>query len=440
MKHLKKSSKKSYLLTPFLVLAFWFGSVHEVWSQNTLSKETQNFTEFKGKILDAQTNKVLVFATITIKGTNASTVSNAQGDFVLKVPNSLLKNALEVSFLGYETLTKQLDVKVSNAFNLALEPAAIALNEVDLIIPKYAKTLVEETLASKGENYFNNPTLMTAFYRETIKKRRKNVSLSEAVVSIYKSSYVSNRKDDLALYKARKSTDYAKLDTLALKLQGGPFNTLYIDVMKYPEYLFSETYMDRYKFSYGSATRVNDQLVYIVNFEPRSYLEEPLFKGQLFIDVEHKILTKAIFSLDLSNPIEAARLFVKKKPKNANVWPTKVAYRVDYREKDNKWYYGYSNLQLSFKIDWDDKLFNSVYTLNCEMAITDWENTDRDQMPKRRDLLKTSMILTDEAIGFSDPDFWGNYNIIEPEKSIENAIKKIRKQLSKAKEKGVVNP
>ena len=436
MKHLKKS----YLLTPFLVLAFWFGSVHEVWSQNTLSKETQNFTEFKGKILDAQTNKVLVFATITIKGTNASTVSNAQGDFVLKVPNSLLKNALEVSFLGYETLTKQLDVKVSNAFNLALEPAAIALNEVDLIIPKYAKTLVEETLASKGENYFNNPTLMTAFYRETIKKRRKNVSLSEAVVSIYKSSYVSNRKDDLALYKARKSTDYAKLDTLALKLQGGPFNTLYIDVMKYPEYLFSETYMDRYKFSYGSATRVNDQLVYIVNFEPRSYLEEPLFKGQLFIDVEHKILTKAIFSLDLSNPKEAARLFVKKKPKNANVWPTKVAYRVDYREKDNKWYYGYSNLQLSFKIDWDDKLFNSVYTLNCEMAITDWENTDRDQMPKRRDLLKTSMILTDEAIGFSDPDFWGNYNIIEPEKSIENAIKKIRKQLSKAKEKGVVNP
>ena len=131
---------------------------------------------------------------------------------------------------------------------------------------------------------------------------------------------------------------------------------------------------------------------------------------------------------------------MKKKPKNANVWPTEISYRVDYREKDHKWYYGYSNLELSFKINWNDKLFNSVYTLNCEMAITDWENTDRDQMPKRKDLLRTSMILTDEAVGFSDPDFWGNYNIIEPEKSIENAIKKIRKQLSKAKEKGVVNP
>jgi hypothetical protein len=170
-------------------------------------------------------------------------VSNAQGDFILKVPNSLLKNAVEVSFLGYETLTKQLDLSTSNDFNLALEPVAFALSEVDLVIPKDARTLVEETLARKGENYFNSPTLMTAFYRETIKKRRKNVSLSEAVVSIYKSPYISNRKDDVALYKARKSTDYTKLDTLALKLQGGPFNTLYVDVMKYPEYLFSDSYI-----------------------------------------------------------------------------------------------------------------------------------------------------------------------------------------------------
>jgi hypothetical protein len=74
------------------------------------------------------------------------------------------------------------------------------------------------------------------------------------------------------------------------------------------------------------------------------------------------------------------------------------------------------------------------------MAVTDWENTDRASLPKRKDLMKTSMILTDEAIGFSDPDFWGSYNIIEPEKSIENAIKKIIKQLSKSKENELVKP
>jgi hypothetical protein len=210
--------------------------------------------------------------------------------------------------------------------------------------------------------------------------------------------------------------------------------------MKYPEYLFSEDYIDSYRFSYGSSTRIDDQLVYLVNFEPLNSSSETLFKGTLYIDITHKILTSALFSMDLKDPKAAARLFVKRKPKNANVWPTEVSYRVDYREKEGKWYYGYSNLLLSFKIDWDDKLFNSVYSLQCEMAITDWKNSQRSELPKRKDLIKKSIILTDEAIGFSDPDFWGDYNIIEPEKSIENAIRKIRRQLSKANDNKVVKP
>jgi len=440
MKHFKSPLKK-FLWAPICILIFFGLSSNELLLAQENSTQTDlSFVEFKGKVLDTQNKKPLIFASITIEGTNAGTISNAQGDYILKVPKELLKKSVVVSFLGYQTQSIALDVSKANHLNLLLEPAVITLNEVDLIIPKNARTLVEETLAKKGDNYFNDPTLMTAFYRETIKKRRKNVSLSEAVVSIYKSPYNSEKEDAISLYKARKSTDYSKLDTLALKLQGGPFNTLYIDIMKYPEYLFSSTYIEFYQFSYGSSTRVNDQLIYTVNFEPKPNAGEPLFKGSLYIDVENKILTTAIFSLDLTDAKAAANLFVKRKPKNANVWPTQVDYRVDYREKNNKWYYGYSNLMLEFKIDWDDKLFNSVYSLNCEMAVTDWENTDRASLPKRKDLMKTSMILTDEAIGFSDPDFWGSYNIIEPEKSIENAIKKIIKQLSKAKENQLVKP
>ncbi len=432
--------KKSLYLAAFLLLGLGWLSTNQLHAQENSSESKTQFTEFKGTVLDAQTKKPLVFATISLEGTNASTISNSQGDYLLKVPNTLLNKAVVVSFLGYESIRVLLDPDKAGDFDLALQETAIALNEVDVVVPKDAKTLVQETLAKKGENYFDSPTKMTAFYRETIKKRRKNVSLSEAVVNVYKSAYNSEKEDDISLYKARKSTDYSKLDTLALKLQGGPFNTLYVDVMKYPEYLFSEDYIDSYRFSYGSSTRIDDQLVYLVNFEPLESSSETLFKGTLYIDITHKILTSALFSMDLKDPKAAARLFVKRKPKNANVWPTEVSYRVDYREKEGKWYYGYSNLLLSFKIDWDDKLFNSVYSLQCEMAITDWKNSQRSELPKRKDLIKKSIILTDEAIGFSDPDFWGDYNIIEPEKSIENAIRKIRRQLSKANDNKVVKP
>ena len=68
------------------------------------------------------------------------------------------------------------------------------------------------------------------------------------------------------------------------------------------------------------------------------------------------------------------------------------------------------------------------------MAVTDWVFISEDQIPRTKDLIKSSVILSDEADGFSDPNFWGAYNIIEPDKSIESAIRKIQRQLRQAQE------
>jgi hypothetical protein len=37
--------------------------------------------------------------------------------------------------------------------------------------------------------------------------------------------------------------------------------------------------------------------------------------------------------------------------------------------------------------------------------------------------------MMDKLTDFADPEFWGEYNIIEPEKSIETAIKKIQRKI-----------
>tara|TARA_R110000796_G_scaffold252631_1_gene389196 strand:- start:77948 stop:79288 length:1341 start_codon:yes stop_codon:yes gene_type:complete len=400
--------------------------------------ENDSFNQYKGKVVDADSNKELVFASLSIDGTNISTVTNTEGEFSLKVPSTLKEGSVTVSFLGYKSkIVNLLDLKDSHN-KIALETSITELSEVNIVVPKDAEALVIETFKKKGQNYFEDPTLMTAFYRETIKKRRKNVSLSEAVVNIYKAPYSSSQRDAVELYKARKSTDYDKLDTLALKLQGGPFNALFVDIMKYPEYVFTEATIPMYTYTFERSARINDKLIYVVNFKQKEDQIDQLYKGQLFIDAENKILTSAIYSLDITNKEDAARMFVKKKPAKANVYPTEIAYRVDYREKNNKWYYGYSNVLLEFKINWDDRLFNSVYSMTCEMAVTDWEKNMSGTTLKGKEKLKRNIILSDEAIGFSDPDFWGEYNIIEPEKSIESAIKKIQKQLKKDKIGGTV--
>ena len=398
-----------------------------------IAQEQEAFSKYSGSVVDSKTDSPLVFATLTIEDSNISTITNTEGEFSLKIPNNIAYKNIKVSFLGYQSKIIPLDQLTTVLNKIKLDVSVTKLSEVDLSVPKDAATLVVQTLQKKGENYFEDPTLMTAFYRETIKKRRKNVSLSEAVVNIYKTPYTSSRRDDVTLYKSRKSTNYDKLDTLALKLQGGPFNALFVDIMKYPDYIFSDDILNTYKFSFDRSTRVNDRLIYIVDFKQYENIPTPLFKGKLYIDAEKKILTSAIYSLNITDKESASKLFVRKKPKNANVWPTEVAYRVDYREKKNKWYYGYSNVLMTFKIDWDKKLFNSTYTMACEMAITDWKTNPDSKLPKVKERMKSSIILNDEAIGFSDPDFWGEYNIIEPEKSIESAIKKIQRQLKRVK-------
>jgi hypothetical protein len=395
--------------------------------------QTTNYTEFAGEVLDADSKKPLIFATLTVDNTNVTTITNSEGQFSLKVPNEYKENKLTIAFLGYKTkqiAIAELELKKNKIF---MNEFVMALSEASIDAPNDAEALVKETLNKKGDNYLNESTVMTAFYRETIKKRRTNVSLSEAVVNIYKTPYSSKKTDALELYKARKSTDYTKLDTVALKLQGGPFNTLFVDMIKYPNYIFTPETLAYYDFSFDTSTRVNDQLIYVIDFKQKPEIIDPLYFGKLYIDAENKILTSAIYSLNITDKRLASQMFVRRKPKNAEVWPTEVSYRVDYREKNGKWYYGYSNVLLEFKINWDKRLFNSVYSMNCEMAITDWEKNTDNAFPKYKDRMKSSIILSDEAIGFSDPDFWGEYNIIEPEKSIESAIKKIQRQLRKDK-------
>ncbi|MCX2681378.1 carboxypeptidase-like regulatory domain-containing protein [Galbibacter sp. EGI 63066] len=414
------------LLMPFLFFLCCCFSVNA-------QEEPLTYKEFKGTVVDNETGNDLVFATLTVENTNISSITNSEGEFALKVPVANLDNNVTVSFLGYEQKTMPLSILSRNGNKIHLDPVSIELAEVDVSVPKDALALVKSMLKKNGENYFDTPVKMTAFYRETIKKRRKDASLSEAVAYIYKQPNSSGRRDIVDLYKSRKSTNYSRLDTIALKLQGGPFTPLFVDIMKYPEYIFADDLINQYSFSFSPSTTINSKPVYVVNFKQHDYLTEPLFYGKLFIDMETQALASAVFNLNVENRRSAGELLVRRKPSNIRVYPTEASYRVDYRIQNGKWYYGYGNVQLAFVVDRKRKLFNSKYYVSSEMAITDWQLDGSGKDIKRRERVKPTIIIADEASGFSDPEFWGAYNVIEPEKSIESAISKIQRQLKREK-------
>jgi hypothetical protein len=61
------------------------------------------------------------------------------------------------------------------------------------------------------------------------------------------------------------------------------------------------------------------------------------------------------------------------------------------------------------------------------MAVTDWKKQDNKEAIATQKLT-SNVIMSDKVQSLADPDFWGEYNIIEPEKSIETAIRKLQKK------------
>ncbi len=405
-----------------------------LWSQTLLASDAEplvEFTEYKALIIDKVTGKTLPFSNIVLQGTNIATITNTEGEFSIKVPTTIKNPKISVQYMGYKNKLISLSELSSQGNKIELQPITMELPEIS-VISKDAVALVEAMMNKLEENYPTSEILMTAFYRETIKKNKSYASLSEAVVDIHKQSYKREYKSDLVkLYKARKQTDYNKVDTLVFKLMGGPFNCLYLDIMKNPTLIFTDNMIKNYNFSFDRSTRLDNQLIYIVDFKQNKDYLEPLYYGKLYIDAQSLALKTAIFSVNLENKEASTNMFVVKKPLNAKVYPVQANYRIDYTESDGKWYYSYSRVDLGLRINWKRKLFNTTYYASVEMAVTDRTLMTDEKSIRYKERMKPSIIISDEPNGFSELDFWGEYNVIEPERSIESAIKKIQKNLEK---------
>ncbi len=410
------------------VLVFLFLAVSGM--EQVLAQESDNFKEFKGVVMNKRTKKTLEFATLSVSNTNISSVSNLDGQFSLKVPSENLGESVRISYLGYQTLTMPLSEFKAEGSQIEMVESFEKLPDVNIAdVDPYV--VMKRAMENRGNNSLKEPLIVKAFYRESIKKRRTYASLSEAVVDIYRSPFASEAKDYVTLDKARKSTDYRKIDTLVIKLQGGPYNNIGMDMVRNRDLFFSYDMFDIYNFKFDKMVNMNNKNVYVIDFKQKSSIVEPFYQGKLYIDAQTYSLVKTEFSLNLDNMVKAKKFFVKKKPINADVIPLDTKYIIDYREQDGKWHFNYSRIELSFKVKWDKKLFNSIYNISIEMAVTDWKVNEDKEVVRSRDRMRRSVILNDQASGFSDPEFWGERNVIEPDKSIDNAIRKIQRNYEK---------
>ncbi len=92
-------------------------------------EDTLAYESYTGKVLDKETKKPVVFANVILKGTSIGTVTNADGEFLIKAPGESDVQVLEVTHIGYATkLIKLLDLEGDD---LVSERCAVTLGHMD---------------------------------------------------------------------------------------------------------------------------------------------------------------------------------------------------------------------------------------------------------------------------------------------------------------------
>lgn len=402
-----------------------------VWSSTNIFAQEENsqFISYEGLIKNAVNNETLPFASVMLDGTSIATVSNSDGEFVIKVDKNNKANKLLISYIGYKNKSVGLsEFEKEKSLTIKLEPVTEHLKELT-IRPADGSEIIRKVLNNVSTNYSTKPMAMTGFYRETIKNRKNYVAISEAIVNIYKSPYNNDLQfDQVKIDKGRKSSNVEKMDTLFIKLQGGPAISMLLDVVKNPYNVFTEDYDKIYSFDFENVVSINDRLHYVIDFKQNSHINEPYFYGKLYIDIERLAISDAIFSLNLDNEEEASRIFIRKKPAGVTITPLNTTYRASYTIQEDTWFFNYARAEVKFVMNWEKKLFNSTISLMSELAVTDRFPAETSQKIERKERFGTNDFMEEEVQAFFDPEYWGDYNLIEPDASIEQAIRKLYRQ------------
>lgn len=154
----------------------------------------QSGNVLKGKILDASNKEPIPFANISVVNTNIGTISDIDGNFVMK--NVHFPIELNISYVGYETKKILLEQLPSKPLKILLKAQTINLPEL-IIKPTEnpAHRIIRQVIENRNRN---NPEQLNSF---------KYVSYNKLIFTIdkktisYKIDTISIKKEDNNRYK-----------------------------------------------------------------------------------------------------------------------------------------------------------------------------------------------------------------------------------------------
>jgi len=392
------------------------------------SKANEPILNITGRIIDKDTRNPLPFANLSILGKSIGTITNEDGFFSFKIPMSYKDENLVCTYMGYKNAEiPLLDLTFQNN-TVYMQQDFLSIQEV-IIRSNNPESLIKSAMEKTKDNYYTKPYLMTTFYREFVKKNDNYTSISEAVLSVYKSPYEGYYSDQVKMLKTRKNVSYSENDTFLLKLRGGLYASLYLDIIKNPSTFLLESYFNQYLYSLLDIVKYENSTVYVIEFVPKYYLEDQSFSGRLYIDTDNLAIKAAYFYIDSKAIEKLSQELVLKKSMKTIVKPLSAQYWVNYRQINGLYYLNLVRGELEFKVKKRKHLFSSDFKTIFEFAVNEIDTINIDRF-NRHETISTNQVFIDENFEY-DYSFWGDYNYIIPDETLQDALIRIAKQMQK---------
>lgn len=117
----------------------------------------QQMTKIRGRITDAQTNEPLPFVNINYIGKTIGTTTDFNGDYSIETMWG--SDQIRISYIGYETVTRKVEIGKSQIINIKLQSKSTELKEVTIVGSRRYKNkdnpaveLIRKVINNKGRN------------------------------------------------------------------------------------------------------------------------------------------------------------------------------------------------------------------------------------------------------------------------------------------------
>jgi hypothetical protein len=388
-----------------------------------------NYKSIRGLVIDSKTRHPLPYSNVFLANKSTGTITNMGGRFELKISVLEPDDTLGVSFIGYKLLKIPVSSLDTGLTILRLSSKKVQIKEV-IVKPLDPIYILTKAIEAIPANYDRRPAVFTAFFRESTLQDNSDISLSEAVINIFKQPYTSSREDQIKIFKGRKGSSPKEKEFVDFVVQGGLYNTLQLDIVKNPPTFLDADYFALYEYKIERIITHLDRPTYVISFDQREGVKYPCYKGKAYIDVESLAIVGASFQLSEKGMNYATGIYVKKTPKRMGVKPMSASYEVFYRFYHGKWNLSNVRSDITIRVrrkkNKQQDRFNSDFESTSEFVIT---NKDTANIARFRfaETSKPHDVLFDQ-IGETDQEFWGSENVIKAEEPIEKTILRLNRK------------